>query len=80
MQGFIDLIEAMPAYTDPDTGAPMPAHGAAIVQSAADWGAQKSALEEACRELGNRCSYPVQQAIQSMNRTERLFAQARYRP
>ena len=29
----------------------------AICQSAADWGAQKTALEQACRMLGNRCKY-----------------------
>lgn len=77
-QGMLDLLDAMPvAYTDPDTGMPVAAHGAAIIQSAADWNAQKTALEEACRELGNRCSYAVTQALDSMEKTESRFRQAR---
>lgn len=71
------MLEAMPnAYIDPDTHLLVAAHGAAIIQSAADWGAQKSALEEACRELGNRCSYQAKQAIQRMDKTERLLDEA----
>lgn len=45
----------------------LPARGGAVMQSSEDYGKQKTALEEACRELGSRCSYEVQQAIAQMN-------------
>lgn len=50
---------------DQSHGAPakLPARGAAIVMSAEDWGEKKTELEIACRELGKRCSYAMQKAI-----------------
>lgn len=39
----------------------------AIIQSADDWGKNKTALEQACRELGSRCSYDIQSQIERMN-------------
>lgn len=39
----------------------------AIIQSADDWGKNKTALETACRELGSRCSYEVKKAIEGLN-------------
>lgn len=38
----------------------------AICQSAADWGKQKTALELACRQLGNRCTYEVKAALKRL--------------
>ncbi len=71
---LIDMLEAQPERPDPDhPGQVLPAHGAAIIQSSEDWGKNKTALEEACRELGARCSYEVKQAIVNLNRaTEKL--------
>lgn len=40
--------------------------GSAVCQSSIDWNAQKTALEEACRMLGRRCSKPSKAAITQM--------------
>lgn len=42
--------------------------GGALCQSSEDWNKQKTALEEACRELGPRCRYEIRQVLESMRR------------
>lgn len=42
----------------------LPARGGAVLQSADDFNKNKTALEQACRLLGNRCSFEILQAIQ----------------
>lgn len=46
---------------------PTELRGGAICQSAEDYKKQKVALEQACRELGPRCSYELQMMIQGMS-------------
>jgi hypothetical protein len=41
-------------------------HGAAMCMSVVDWNAEKTALEEACRELGKRCSKAAKDALASL--------------
>lgn len=41
----------------------------AICQSAEDFGKIKDALEKACRELGNNCTYEIKHAIQNLVKT-----------
>lgn len=38
----------------------------AICQSAEDWNKVKTALEQACRELGSKCSFEVQSAPKTL--------------
>jgi len=45
--------------------APTPRAGA-ICQSAEDWGKQKTALEQACRELGSNCKKETRQALEKL--------------
>lgn len=82
---MLDFMDAEPARTcvpvpnfqvcadDQTTGTPvaLPARGAAIMMSAADWGAMKTALEVACRELGNSCSYAIKKQISALARISR---------
>ncbi len=64
---FLDFLEPQPERQDPaDVSKILPARAGAICQSADDWNAMKTALEQACRELGSRCSYQVKQAIVSL--------------
>lgn len=39
--------------------------GGAICQSASDWNKNKTSLEQACKKLGNFCSYEMKQAIKA---------------
>jgi hypothetical protein len=64
MDEFLDFLEAQPERPDPkDPSKKLPAHGAAVCQSSEDWNKQKTALEQACRELGKRCSYEIRRAL-----------------
>lgn len=49
-------------WLEPDP-TPTLGHSAAICQSDTDWNSLKTALEQACRELGSRCSYKIQEQI-----------------
>jgi hypothetical protein len=65
---FIDFLEPQSERDDPDhPGQKLPARGGAICQSSDDFTKIKTSLEKACRELGSRCSYEVQHAIESLN-------------
>jgi len=61
---FIQFLEPQPERPDPDhPGQMLPARGGAMCQSADDWGKQKTALEQACKELGDRCTYEIRTMI-----------------
>jgi len=45
----------------------LPARGASIIMTSSDWGTFETELEEACRELGSRCSMSLQKAISVMH-------------
>lgn len=45
---------------------PGPARGGAICQSADDYNKLKTTLEQACRLLGNRCSFEIKRTIKAM--------------
>lgn len=63
----IEFLEAQPERPDPnEPGATLPARAGAICQSADDWNKQKTALEQACRRLGRKCSYEVRSALARM--------------
>lgn len=61
----LDTLEARPSpLPDPcHSGAVIQAHPAAVFQSAADYGTETVELDQACRDLGNDCSYALQQTI-----------------
>ncbi len=58
----ITFLEPQEEITNPD-GTVTPARGAALCQSSEDWGEMKTALEQACKILGPRCTYEMHQAI-----------------
>lgn len=74
---MLDFLSAQPDRTcvpvpgmnvcadDQTAGTPikLPARGAAIAQSSADWDEEHTELETACREMGKGCSYAAQQAL-----------------
>lgn len=57
---YIDFLEPQPAHGG------NPARAGAICESAADWTKKKTALEQACRELGRRCSFEIQEMIRAV--------------
>lgn len=64
MDEFIDFLEAKGERPDPkDPSKTIPAKAAAICMSAEDWKIMKTELEEACREMGSRCSLETKKAI-----------------
>jgi hypothetical protein len=68
MAQALEIIEAQPTeHPDPNPsaspGSTLPAHPAGVFESAHDWDADSVVLQEACRELGARCSYATQQVI-----------------
>ena len=65
---LVDYIQALPERPDPaNPGQMLPKKGAAIITSSLDAGAEKTAMEEACRALGSKCSYELQQSIKTLN-------------
>lgn len=58
---YFDFLEPKEAHDD------VPARAGAVCQSADDWGAQKTALEQACRVLGKRCTYELREVIKNMD-------------
>jgi hypothetical protein len=53
---------------DQSRGVPavLPARGASVILSDPDYVALTTAAQEACRELGDRCSYQVQSALKAL--------------
>lgn len=49
-----------------------PARAGAVCESTNDYGAKKTALEQACRILGKNCTYEMQQAIEGMKQVIEL--------
>ena len=50
-----------------------PPKGAALCQSSDDWNKQKTALEEACKILKDKCTYQIQQAIANIAKLRELI-------
>jgi tetrahydromethanopterin S-methyltransferase subunit G len=66
---LIDFLEPQPERPDPkNPGKMLPARGPAIIQSSDDWNHMKTALEQACAALEDRCSYETQQMIKEAGR------------
>lgn len=73
LDAWIDFLEPQDERPDPShPGQMLPARAGAICQSADDYSRLKTAMEQACRALGNQCTPEIQQAIRSMERIERL--------
>lgn len=67
MDEFLDFLEAQDARPDPkDPTKVLPAHGAAVCLTSDDFDKLQTALGQACRELGKRCSKEVQAEIQKL--------------
>ncbi len=65
MNELFDFLEPQAAHDD------VPARAGAVCQSAEQWNAQKTVLEQACRILGKDCTYEMQQTVRSMQEFER---------
>lgn len=64
---FLEFLEPKEEVRDPVTNALIePARGGALCTPASDFTAQKTALEQACAALGNKCSYEIKEAIQKV--------------
>lgn len=64
---FIAMLEPQPERPDPaNPNKTLPARGGAVILSADDFNAERTALEQACRELGSRCSLQVKNALQKI--------------
>jgi hypothetical protein len=66
---FLDFLEASEEIKNPDGTVLRPAKGAALCQSSDDFNKIKTALEQACYALKKRCTFEMQQVIQSMSDT-----------
>ena len=82
MRELLDLIEAQPndRFCVPKKDLPvcsddqsagvkvmLPARGASIILSSGTWITMKGDLEQACRELGSRCSLELKNTIKKMD-------------
>lgn len=57
---WINFLEPQKEVRDPVHGSLIRAqHGAALCQSSEDWNKQKTALEQACKLLGSKCTYEI---------------------
>lgn len=66
---WIEFLEPQLERSDPsDPAKVLPARAGALCQSAEDWNKQKTALEQACRMLGKRCSRELIAVIKKMAR------------
>lgn len=64
---FLEFLEPQEVVKDATTGKTIrPERGAAICQSAKDWNAMKTALEEACEKLGDACTYDIRESLSKM--------------
>jgi hypothetical protein len=64
LEETIEFLEAQPERPDPtNPNNKLPARGAAIFMSADDWNRMKTALDEACRELGSHCTPEIENAV-----------------
>lgn len=71
---YLAFLEPQAERPDPaNPGKTLPPRAGAMCQSADDWNAQKTALEQTCRLLGPRCSYQVKKAIKSLNSAMRYL-------
>ena len=58
-----ETIKFLEPHADPD---PKKKRAGAMCQSSADWNKMKTALEQACKILGSKCAYEVQQIINTI--------------
>lgn len=66
----LDILEARPERPDPQhPGLVLPAHPSGVFESAEDYASDSSELQQACRDLGTRCSYAAKQAIERRQNT-----------
>lgn len=63
---FIEFLEPQETHEAPD-GHIVVARGGALCQSADDWNAQKTALEQLCKKYKNACNYQVKKAVRNIN-------------
>lgn len=63
-----DFLEARPEIKDSKGKVIQEAHGAAICQPMEDWGAEHTALEQACQKLGAACTYEIKQLIDNVTK------------
>jgi hypothetical protein len=67
LEETIEFLEPQLERHDPDhPGKTLPARAGAVCQSAEDESKIKTALEQACRELGRRCSPEIRSALLNM--------------
>lgn len=62
---YIAFLE--PQLADPSKN--LTARGGAICQSASDWNKLKTSLEQACKILGNNCSFEIKTSIDQLGAT-----------
>lgn len=75
---YLDWLEPASApYPDPDamaSPAPLiPAHGPAVCESSDDFTAETTVLEQACRDLGDKCVYQIKQVIEQRKTVRELL-------
>lgn len=64
---YVEFLEPEDERDDPEhPGQKLPKRAGAVCISAEDHNKRKTALEQACRLLGSRCSFELKQAIQGM--------------
>ncbi len=87
----LDWLEPSPQHPDPsDPTKIIPARGAAICQSVDDWNAFKTALEQACTALGDKCDREAKSnfewakysssSLQKTTRDKAIPLERRWRP
>lgn len=75
----IAWLEPAAAVIDSNGKVVVPAKGSAICQSSNDFTNNKTTLETACRMLGKKCSYELQQVISKMDETVKKASKAKNR-
>lgn len=61
---FVEFLEPQPERVV--NGKKLPARGAALCQSADDWNAHATALQQACEKLKSACTYEMRKQIESV--------------
>lgn len=64
---LIEFLEPQEAVKDSKGNVIRPERAGAIIQSAEDFNYTKTALESACIQLGNLCTYEIKHALQKAN-------------
>ena len=70
---LVKMLEPQPEWVDPVSGNKIPERGGAWITSNEDFTKVKTALDQACRLLKNRCTYEIKKTIETLSvRAERL--------